>query len=254
MLGGGAVAFPVPGRSCYRELPVPARLAGVVRALWVIGVAHGQDGPVSQLILPDGHGDLIVGPGSRLMAIGAAGHADRPSLTPGSCHVGARLRPGALTVLTGLRADELFDGDLSLGVLDSDDESTSGMAVALARRLIGISDQLPQGAATAQAACLLIERQVEALSIRTIADQLGVRERTLRDVFAVQVGMSPKALHQVRRLQKALALAAGNSALGLAALAVRAGYSDQAHLTRQCRALTGLTPRQLLTTVPPTKP
>jgi AraC-like DNA-binding protein len=66
--------------------------------------------------------------------------------------------------------------------------------------------------------------------------------------------MSPKALHQVRRLQKTLALAAGDSALGLAALADRAGYSDQAHLTRQCRTLTGLTPRQLLTTVPPPEP
>jgi AraC-like DNA-binding protein len=251
MVGGGAVAFPVPGRTRYREVPVPVGLADVVRALWVIDVGEGQGGPVSQLILPDGHGDLIVGPGARLMAVGAAGRADRLSLAPGSCHVGARLRPGALNVLTGLRADELFDGHLSLGALDGDDESAAGMLAAVSRRLAGIGDQMPDGAATALAACRLIERQVQALSIRTVADQLGVRERTLRDVFAVQVGMSPKTLHQVRRLQKALALAAGDSALGLATLADRAGYSDQAHLTRQCRVLTGLTPRQLLITVPP---
>jgi AraC-like DNA-binding protein len=233
---------------------VPVRLAGVVRALWVLDVGGAQDGPVPQLILPDGHGDLIAAPGSGLMVVGAAGRADRLSLPPGSCHVGARLRPGALTVLTGLRADELFDGHLSLGALDSADESVGGMVAALFRRLAGIGDRLPAGAATAQAACRLIERQVEALSIRAVADQLGVRERTLRDVFAVQVGMPPKALHQVRRLQKALALAAGAPALGLAELADRAGYSDQAHLTRQCRALTGRTPRQLLTTMPPPEP
>ena len=32
--------------------------------------------------------------------------------------------------------------------------------------------------------------------------------------------------------------------LPLAEVAARAGYADQAHLSRDCRALTGLTPRQ----------
>jgi AraC-like DNA-binding protein len=33
---------------------------------------------------------------------------------------------------------------------------------------------------------------------------------------------------------------------GVAGLAIDAGYADQAHLTRECRRLTGLTPRELL--------
>lgn len=36
------------------------------------------------------------------------------------------------------------------------------------------------------------------------------------------------------------------SPVDLAWAATSAGYADQAHLTRDCRSLTGLTPRELL--------
>jgi AraC-like DNA-binding protein len=45
----------------------------------------------------------------------------------------------------------------------------------------------------------------------------------------------------VLRLQRFRAL----EHLDLAAAAAEAGYADQAHLTRDCRDLTGLTPRAL---------
>jgi AraC-like DNA-binding protein len=47
------------------------------------------------------------------------------------------------------------------------------------------------------------------------------------------------------RLRRFLALGeeAGG---GLATLAAEAGYADQAHLTRECRRLTGRTPAELL--------
>jgi AraC-like DNA-binding protein len=38
----------------------------------------------------------------------------------------------------------------------------------------------------------------------------------------------------------------------LAELAVAAGYADQSHLSRDCRALTGRTPRQLVEVLPRT--
>jgi AraC-like DNA-binding protein len=50
----------------------------------------------------------------------------------------------------------------------------------------------------------------------------------------------------VLRLQRFRALAS----LDLVFAAAEAGYADQAHLTRDCRALTGLTPRQLRWTAP----
>jgi hypothetical protein len=65
--------------------------------------------------------------------------------------------------------------------------------------------------------------------------------------------MSPKVLQRTLRFQGFLALAqAGVTATGrrgadgMAGLAIDAGYADQAHLSRECLRLTGLTPRGLL--------
>jgi AraC-like DNA-binding protein len=65
--------------------------------------------------------------------------------------------------------------------------------------------------------------------------------------------VSPKVLQRTLRIQGFLALAQAGAmatgrrnADGMAGLAIDTGYSDQAHLSRECLRLTGLTPRQLL--------
>jgi AraC-like DNA-binding protein len=75
---------------------------------------------------------------------------------------------------------------------------------------------------------------------------LGFSERQLQRRFLTAVGYGPKVLQRVLRLRRFLT-AAGFGLEGLAGAALGAGYADQAHLTRECRALTGLTPRQLVT-------
>ncbi len=69
-----------------------------------------------------------------------------------------------------------------------------------------------------------------------------VSERRLRRRFVQAVGYGPATYLRVSRFQRAVALAP--HVRGLAALAAAAGYADQAHLSRDCRALTGLTPRR----------
>lgn len=73
------------------------------------------------------------------------------------------------------------------------------------------------------------------------AGPLAVSERRLRRRFVQAVGYGPATYLRVSRFQRAVALAP--HVPGLAALAAAAGYADQAHLSRECRALTGLTPR-----------
>ncbi len=81
-------------------------------------------------------------------------------------------------------------------------------------------------------------------SVEDPAEPATVGERRLRRRFVQAVGYGPATYLRVARLQRAIALAP--HAPNLAALAVAAGYSDQAHLSRDCRALTGLTPRAYL--------
>ena len=71
-------------------------------------------------------------------------------------------------------------------------------------------------------------------------------ERHLRRRFESSVGYGPKTLARVLRLQRFLALARADPDEGLAGLAAAAGYADQAHLSRDCAALTDRTPGALL--------
>ncbi|SPE64317.1 Adenosine deaminase [Streptomyces netropsis] len=82
--------------------------------------------------------------------------------------------------------------------------------------------------------------------ISTLADDAGVRRRRLEALFREQVGATPKALARILRFHKAFRLIGNESSnIGLAAVATACGYSDQAHLTREVRALSGSTPRCL---------
>lgn len=77
---------------------------------------------------------------------------------------------------------------------------------------------------------------------------IGLGERQLRRRFQVAVGYEPKRLARILRLQRLLALAASTPAGRgrLAALALAAGYADQAHMARECATLAGLAPGLLL--------
>jgi AraC-like DNA-binding protein len=105
----------------------------------------------------------------------------------------------------------------------------------------------------------LVREAVQALmpwhpvNIDALAAHLALSASQLRRRCLQAVGMSPKALQRTLRFQGFLALAqAGTRASGragadgVAGLAVDVGYADQAHLSRECLRLTGLTPSRLL--------
>jgi AraC-like DNA-binding protein len=80
-------------------------------------------------------------------------------------------------------------------------------------------------------------------SIDGLADEQHVSRRQMERDFGRWLGVSPKHLAQVARVQ-----AVGRSVYAGAALADAAadvGFADQAHMNRVVRQLTGLTPREL---------
>jgi AraC-like DNA-binding protein len=89
--------------------------------------------------------------------------------------------------------------------------------------------------------------------VGVLRSSLFVSERQLRRRCEAATGLAPKALQRVLRFQGFLgrvqfALARGQrpAAAGLGRLAAEAGYADQSHLARECRRLTGLSPRAFL--------
>jgi AraC-like DNA-binding protein len=122
----------------------------------------------------------------------------------------------------------------------------------------------PADPLAAQAARLLGRPPVRA---ELVADHLGVSERQLRRRCQASVGYGPATLRRVLRFRRfvswadaaqgtgaAQAQVAGGAGGGgdlpdrgdLAGVAFELGYADQAHLTRECARLAGLTPAALV--------
>jgi AraC-like DNA-binding protein len=84
----------------------------------------------------------------------------------------------------------------------------------------------------------------EGRSVRSAADRSGLSERQLHRRCLPLFGYGPKTLGRVLRFDRALALA--RSGRPFAEVAADAGYADQAHLSREVRALAGVPLRALV--------
>ncbi|MQA13464.1 MAG: helix-turn-helix domain-containing protein [Pseudonocardiaceae bacterium] len=81
-----------------------------------------------------------------------------------------------------------------------------------------------------------------AVGIGGLAAEVGWSRRHLGERFRREYGLTPKAAARVMRFETAHRMLRAPEAPGLAELAVRCGYYDQAHLTREWRELAGCSP------------
>ena len=80
------------------------------------------------------------------------------------------------------------------------------------------------------------------LSVDELAVQLQVHRRKLERNFATLIGLSPKQLAKIIRLQAALKMMGERKYNNLTELAYENGYFDQAHFIKDFREFTGVTP------------
>lgn len=250
-------AWLAPG---YAEWPAPAGLRDAVACLWA-SVVPG-DGAGESLVLPDGCSDLIWEQGTGAYVAGPDTAAVRTTSRPGTVFVGVRFRPASGGPVLGVPLSELRDQRVDVtDVLSAAGETAGTLAV---RRAVAelAGDSAPAEAAVAVlelAGCLIAERRadpaVERAAVllggsraraQTIAAEAGLSERQFRRRFHAAAGYGPKTLQRVLRFQRFVQrVDAAPGAVDLAAVAAETGYADQAHLTRECKALSGLTPATL---------
>jgi AraC-like DNA-binding protein len=231
----------------YQELAPPAGLGAHVACLWL-----SHDGAVR--VLPDACVDVVLDAG-RLVVAGPATTARWAPASPGQARVGLRFRVASAGAALGVPASELLDRDVPLAELWGragrrlEDEVARAPApgAALAALARGVAARLPaadgRDAIVRQAAVAVVG---QGLPVHEAARHVGLSERQLRRRFERAVGYGPATLVRVQRFQRFLALAQRNPEAALARLALDAGYADQAHLTRECRRLAGLSAAALL--------
>jgi AraC-like DNA-binding protein len=239
----------------YREWAPSPGLGGSVACLWTRVVPPG--GGQTTLVLPDACSDLIWQSGRGVFV---AGPDTRPwpSASPaGMIMAGVRLRPGAGGPALGLPLSALLDqrveaSDLGTGFGAHLARSLGpALAPAVALRLLASEVRClvldnPADPLAAEAARLLAQPRVQA---RDVAARLGVGERQLLRRCRAAVGYGPATLRRVLRFRRFVSrVDAGEGRPGgpdLARLAADTGYADQAHLTRECVRLAGLSPAAL---------
>jgi AraC-like DNA-binding protein len=85
-----------------------------------------------------------------------------------------------------------------------------------------------------------------SVRVQKISEELGWTRKRLVRAFRDEIGIPPKVLGRVLRFQKALAEFNVQGTVDFSQLAAESGYSDQAHMIRDFKDFSGLTPAELI--------
>ncbi|WP_306017135.1 helix-turn-helix domain-containing protein [Oceanicaulis sp. MMSF_3324] len=150
---------------------------------------------------------------------------------PGTVLDGVFLAPEEAICVLGVRPDELVDA-----IVPQSDFPA-----------LNLQAEPPQGAANALAvwAAGMIRRTRGQVRAARLARHAGVSDRHLHRVMTGRLGLGPKALANQIRTLTAIEHADQSPHPDWAQIAYAHGYSDQAHLSRSVRAMSGLSPSAL---------
>lgn len=197
-----------------------------------------------QTVLPDGCMDLLYFEG-RLLVAGPDTRAHEVDAGSGPEPMAIRFAPGQAPRVLGIDAVRLRDSQIDLDQLWSDRavrrvrdrierEGALGLEAVVRERFTG-SDPL----------VLAVLRGLRrGAGIDAIADSVGLGPRQLHRRCTRMFGYGPKTLDRILRMHRALELLRNGTPQAEAAS--MAGYADQAHGSREIRALTGISPSRLV--------
>lgn len=247
----------------YHERAPHGALREHVRCVWVNDLSQSQNEWVR--VVPDGCAD-IVWTGKSLIVAGPDTQSILDRMPRRAVVVGVRFHPGAAASWLGLPLTEIVNSRVPLGELwrwrSSDDATRLLQKASAAGSAPEIALALEAVLRTRLAEVGLADRQVAFLRraagdhcyparirLDRLAAHMGMSERTLRRRCLDAFGYGFKTLDRVLRFQRLFRLATQTSFGGLAELAARAGYADQAHMTREVQRMSGASASEFVTHV-----
>lgn len=248
------------------RIPVPA-LRPFVKLLWASDEAAAEPG-ARELVLPSGMMHLALRVSDTPLQLfdsidaqrarsvstavvgGARGGFYVRDVSQPLRGVGAQLQPGTAALFLGVPADELAGAHTPLDALwggavermraQLAEEATPESRLALFERLL--LARLPRIRGLHPAVAEGLARFASDDDVAAAVAASGYSHRRFTTLFRAAVGLTPKLYCRVRRFEQALVQVGGSPRPSWSALALAAGYSDQAHFNRDFREFAGLTP------------
>ncbi|EKO3499547.1 helix-turn-helix domain-containing protein [Vibrio fluvialis] len=225
-------------------------LAGQIQAIWSVSVAPETEQTVRRQLLSDaGTGVTFIlqqqvqmdnewqAPGVVLLPVSTLAH--QVGLPPGAIVAGVRFHPAVGYQLFGERLETPLR--IAGGHPLAESAQTVFLALQSARSPASrittlyrwchalIAQYQPQDVGH------IIHRQPETLSQRQ-------RERQ----FQKWLGITPKQYQRIVRVKQTLEQLRAQPHVSLADLALEQGFADQAHMTRECKQIARITPKQFV--------
>lgn len=253
----------------YNTYPPSPDLDGFVKCYWTLD-APVENKPEKQRIVPDGCMEMIFHYGDRYRqytedgnfiiqpACFVFGQITSPLDIEPSGHTGifaVRFYPDGFTPFINssiqvmankaVPLQELFGADgLSLEQSVLDESTAEGRIQCIESFLLEILTSAENIDRIAKSSVEFILKLNGKLSVDELAAELNINRRQLERKFAATIGLSPKQLSKVIRLQSVLKMMAAKEFTSLASVAYEGDYYDQAHFIKDFKEFTGLSPKQ----------
>ncbi|MBS2012217.1 MAG: helix-turn-helix transcriptional regulator [Deltaproteobacteria bacterium] len=234
--------------------PAPQDLRRHVEGVWSY---HNATNDWHDEVTPADEGTNLVvqlGPGrAPFLFLCGPEPTHRPIVAPpSSVWVGLRLRPGATRAILGVEGCELVGGLVPLADVMprecrplaerlAEGEEAAHVLLEVVRGRSRGARRSPEIERVSRAVALLSDDTTRGLD--AVTHELGTSPRSFRREFGRLVGLGPKRFARVLRVRRAARhLSTTPNLLGLA---LDAGFSDHAHMTREFVALLGRAPSEL---------
>lgn len=227
-------------------------LAYFIRHFWIVRWDLRGEEPYTQHVIPNPCVNMIVEPG-RSAIYGPGKEKYGHYLQGQGCVFGVKFKPGGFypfvkqpvssMQLSPMGIQEVFDAEpfaLEQEVLAQEDER---QMVAIVERLI--RPKLPER--DAQVAFINevinhINQEPDVTKVDTLCDYFQVNKRTLQRLFDHYVGVSPKWVIKLVRIQNAAETTDVSEKHNWAKLSMDLGYHDQSHFIKDFKSIIGQTP------------
>ncbi len=253
----------------YKTYDPSEKLQALVKCYWTL---EGPKEEIStkQTIIPDGcmemifhygdfyrqyseNGTFIVQPKCFVI-----GQLTRPLVIEPVGQTGifsVRFHPGGFFPLTTIPIKEMENTAVALRKIFGKEGETIGPEVLAAssadERILLIEKFLFARLTDATTIDRIIKSTVETifaangqLSVNELSNPCPISRRHLERKFSSAVGLSPKKLSKIIRLQATLKILINKEYANLTTLAYKGKYFDQAHFIKDFKELTGLTPKE----------